>query len=124
MSTTTIVGILAVEGAQQWGEDDRTERAGAHAYRPVGTPLRNDGIWRHWMADGNTYRITWDGTGWQVTCETWLSGHTYRLADGDAQFVRSLPLVDGIHELDPGKAYEIRETDPRGAWEVVAYSAE
>lgn len=115
MSTVTMLGVLRTEGAQQWGEDDRNERASAHLYRPAGTPLRNDGVRHFWMHSGYTYRAAWDGTGWHVTCDVWASGHVYRLADADAQFVETLPLQDDVLLLDKGRTYEIREVGP-GSW--------
>lgn len=120
MSTMTMLGTLAVESAEFV---DQGGQGGPKLvmYRPADTPLRNDGIWRHWMARGETYQLGWDGTGWRVTCHTWASGHTYRLVEGqDMQHVSTLPLTDGALTLDPGRVYEIRETEPGRPWAVYA----
>lgn len=121
MSTMTLLGTLAVEGAElheQGGQGGVT----LVMRRPINTPLRNDGVFRHWLAGGETYQLGWDGTGFRVTCHTWTSGHVYRLAEAqDFEFVTALPLTDGALDLNPDQGYEIRETEPGGAWAL--YSA-
>jgi hypothetical protein len=104
------VGTLAMEGRQQ--EDvtgpGSSPRLIVH-YRPVATPVLNDGKWHHWVVPGERYRLAHDGTGWRVTCDTWPAGtHIFRLATPDDAFADSLPLADGRIALDLGKVYEIR----------------
>jgi hypothetical protein len=121
MTTMTRLGVLRTEGLMTPDmEQTAAGPRGSTMYRPEGTPLRNDGIWHHWLAPGRTYRLEWDGTGWHVTCETWLTGHTYRLADADAQFVDALPVESGVLELERDHVYELRESAPFGAWEIYA----
>jgi hypothetical protein len=89
-------------------------------YCPEGTPLRNDGIWHYWMLRGCVYRLAWDQTGWQVTCDDWMiPGHTYRLAERqDMQFTDRLPLNRGVLVLERGRTYEVREGEAPGTWEL------
>lgn len=122
MRTTTArsLATVATEGRQV----DDSEGAGSRPLtmmRPVGRPLRNDGIRHHWMLSGFTYRLEQDGTGWRVTSPDWSgdwSGHTYRLVEAaDMQHVDTLPLPgDHLLRLAPGQAYELREVQPGGAW--------
>jgi hypothetical protein len=108
--TGQTLGCLATEPIQY----DEPEGVGSRPltmHRPTDRPLRNDGIWRYWLAAGETYRVEHDGDGWHVTCRTWIDGHTYRLADLDGQFTGTLPLGGRVVELVPGRSYEIRESE-------------
>lgn len=120
MMTTTALATVATESRQT----DDYEGAGSRPLtllRPVGRPLRNDGIRHHWVQAGFTYRVEHDGTGWRVDSPDWSgdwTGHTYRLVEGtDMHHVDTLPTPDGgLVRLAPGQAYELRETAPGGAW--------
>lgn len=114
MSTMTMIGVLDTEAIQHEDLDGQGTNP-VHMARPAGTPLRNDGVFRYWLAREERYQMSWDGTGWHVTCNTWRGGHVYRLADADAQLVTTLPVAGATVELERGKVYEIHETKP-GQW--------
>lgn len=117
---TTLLATIATEGPQT----DDAEGAGSRSLtmlRPVNRPLRNDGVWRHWLADGHAYQLRHDGTGWHVTSEHWTEregAHTYRLAEPlDGRLMGDLPTTEG-HDLilEVGQTYELRQTQPGGSW--------
>ena len=118
ITTARLLATLATEGVEVPGT------VGAHSLglvRPVDRSLRNDGYRAHWLQAGFTYRAEHDGTGVRVTCSDWTGdwqGHTYRLAESqDAEYVDTLHTADGRRwQLLPGQAYELRETQPGGAW--------
>lgn len=114
--TAQLLGDLVTEYAADEPPYD-LEAPPQTMYRPAGVPLINDGSWRYWMMPGSAYNLDHDGTGWRVTCQTWPTGHTYRLADQDGSFVGSLPLAGGELLLDPQCGYELREAR-RHHWAV------
>ncbi|MFI2270666.1 hypothetical protein, partial [Micromonospora aurantiaca (nom. illeg.)] len=90
------------------------------AARPTDRPLRNDGVWRHWLADGHVYDLNHDGTGWHATSPQWTereATHLYRLAEPlDGALRGDLPAADGqTITLDTARTYQIRQA-PGGAW--------
>ncbi|MGW4464044.1 hypothetical protein [Micromonospora sp. NPDC004704] len=118
MATQTMLGVLAVEEVPVYDSGYRTDMAARTMYQPIGVPLRNDGIFRHWMLRGETYRLEHDGTGWRVHNDL-FGRHEYRLVDAqDAQHVGQLPLVDGELTLSAETIYEIRTDEPMGPWGV------
>lgn len=114
MSTMTMIGVLDTEAIQYEDVNGEGTRP-VYMARPTGCPLRNDGIFRYWLASEERYRLSWDGAGWHVTCDTWRGGHVYRLADADARLISVLPVAAATVELERGKVYEIHETEP-GRW--------
>ena len=89
---------------------DESEGAGSRRrtdYRPVHTPVLNDGRWHYWMAPGEDYGIRHDGTGWRVTCQSWSAAgtHVFRLADRSGNLTDRLPVDNGEVTLTPGQAY-------------------
>ncbi|RKR92232.1 hypothetical protein BDK92_6668 [Micromonospora pisi] len=116
MRTETMLGLLAVEERLVLDSGYRIDAASRSMYQPVSTPLRNDGIFRHWMLRGETYRLEHDGTGWRVHNDL-FGHHEYRLVDAqDAQYVAQLPLGAGELHLEAGTRYEIRTIEPMGPW--------
>ena len=116
------VGTLEMEGRAQEDPDGPGSRPIVH-YRPVSTPVLNDGNWHHWVVPGERYRIGHDGTGWRVTCETWPAGtHIFRLATPGGAFADVLPGSDGPIPLKVGMTYEIRPDSRYGPWAL--YQAE
>lgn len=119
-TTATMLGVLRTQ-SRQYEDLEGLGNGPTTMHRPDGTPLRNDGIWHYWMAPGSSYQLAWDGTGWRVTCDTWMSGHVRRLVEADdAQFVDRLPLVEGSFELNRARTYQIREAHPTGPWSLYA----
>lgn len=117
MTTATMLGTLLLDHSEEQQGSDLPQMWA----RPAGTPLRNDGIWHHWMQSGVVYRVAYDGVGWRVTGDTWTDrSHVYRLIEAmDGQFVGALPTGGGIVVLEEGSAYELREQGPAsGVWEL------
>ncbi|MER5608260.1 hypothetical protein AB0F93_28380 [Micromonospora tulbaghiae] len=118
----TLLAVLDVE----IGPISETDGPGTHqiiAARPANRPLRNDGVWRHWMAQGYVYDLRHDGTGWHVTSEQWTereAAHLYRLAEPkDGALRGDLPDQDGnTIPLDTARTYQIRQEIPGGAWKL------
>jgi hypothetical protein len=113
MDAGRMLGNLRMEQRVQ----DESEGAGSRRrtdYRPVQTPVLNDGRWHYWMIPGEDYGVRHDGTGWRVTCWTWTTDtHVYRLASADMwEFADRLPVDDGTVTLNPGRAYTLRHTGP------------
>jgi hypothetical protein len=110
IAITRTLGILRTESAAYedlggQGTDPQT------LYRPVRTPMLNDGRWHYWMTPGEDYDITRDGHGWVVTCRSWpCNGHTYRLATAEFAMASALPIDEGDRyaELSPGQRYALR----------------
>ncbi|MFK3983393.1 hypothetical protein ACI2K4_23795 [Micromonospora sp. NPDC050397] len=116
MTTQTMLGVLAVEEISIYDHEYRTDMPARTMYQPVGVPLRNDGIFRHWMLRGETYRLEHDGTGWRVHNDL-FGDHEYRLVDAqDAQYVSRFLLSGGELFLAAGSIYEIRTVEPMGPW--------
>lgn len=119
MTTRTMRGVLAVEDVLVYDSEYRTDLPARRMYQPVGVPLRDDGIFRHWMLRGETYRLEHDGTGWRVHNDL-FGRHEYHLVGAqDARHVTRLPLIDGEGVLAAGTAYEIREAEPMGFWVII-----
>lgn len=116
-TATDVLAVLSVEAHQSEHLDPDEGQTPRVDYRPVGVVLLNDGVFRHWMAPGETYRIFADDAGWRVTCQTWSGDHTYRLYDeATGVFLSSLPTEDGRVELERGTEYELAECRPYGPW--------
>ncbi|MEU7591260.1 hypothetical protein AB0A95_33810 [Micromonospora sp. NPDC049230] len=118
MKTTTLLGVLKTEGLENHGP---TGSQPVTLVRPENRPLRNDGIRNHWLQAGFDYQLKHNGTGWQVTSPDWTgdwTGHVYYLVEPQyLRHVASLPAADGsVIDLVPGEVYELRETQPGGAW--------
>lgn len=87
------------------------------AAQPQGRPLRNDGVHRHWLISGRTYRLEHDGVGWRVTCQQTADAHIYRLALEDGETMADTLSTDGGRvRLTVGAVYELVEAG--GGWEL------
>lgn len=121
MKTMQLVATIATE-AQPQGERDGAGTPEITASRPVNRPLRNDGVFRHWLAAGHVYQLRYDQVGWHVTSEHWTEReegtHTYRLAEPlDGALRYDLPRADGgTLVLATDRDYELRQVSPGGAW--------
>lgn len=125
IGTQTALRLGTLETESKQTEDHKFEYGQGVSpvyYRPVGTPMLNDGKWHYWIDPNHeTYRIGHDGTGWRVTCDYWGAGgtpfpHTYRLVTADFAFTDRLPTDAGPVVLEVGATYELRREAVFGPW--------
>ena len=118
LQTSRLLGTLRTEHIAHYESEGAGSR-GRNDYRPVQTPVLNDGRWHYWMQPGEDYEVGYDGTGWRVTCRTWSSAaaaHVYRLASAATwAHVHRLPIDDGEAVLESGRTY-ILSSVGHGAW--------